>query len=949
MPVTMPGPGDVLGHFRLIEQIGAGGMGIVYRARDQRLDRDVAVKVLNEKTLAEKSSRQRFRHEALVLGRLSHPNVEIVYDFHTENGLDYLVLEFVAGQSLDERLKGRPLADAEVTRLGLQMAQGLAAAHAQGVIHGDLKPSNLRVTPENVLKILDFGLAQILASPDAKTLTDDDSSGAMAYGGTPPYMSPEQIEGQTPDKLSDIYSAGVVLYEMASGSRPFPQRGSLLREAILYFPVPSIREKNPEISTRLESVILRCLEKSPRKRCQSAQELAIELEQVVTGSTWSAVFWRAMFAARRHRWWSAAVLSVLVLATVFGVRHWMANRTPPPKMSVVVAEFANRTGEQMFDQTPRELIAIALAQSPQVSVLPSSRLPDVLKRMKIPATSPVDERIAEEICTREGLQSVVGGSMSKLGSRYMVVARVLNCNGDLILSVDKQFGGPEQLPPVIDEIAASIRRGWGESETAIQQASQPLATVTSSSLEAIRLYSSGRQELYRGNFADAITLFKKAVELDSEFAMAHEYLATAYVHQANSERANEEYAKAAQLSNRVTEKEREKILGDYALFRSDNDAAISHYQILAVLSPEDPAAHINLAESYRNEFRQDQAIAEVKKALELAESPSVRNNLATYYYMAGKPEDAWREVQQVLKESPDNVKGLYLLSSYYLGLGQEHQARAVLERMLSLGGSAASLARADLADAAWTRDELSEAASQLESGIITDGQVNNIYEMTRKQILLAELYLAMGKQKAMSDLLGKIRQASDPQLVFLLGRIHTRAGHVSAAQQQLRDLENLPHQTPMAQSLQNILQAEIAMTQKQRSEAVRFAALAVEHLTSPMALEVSARANELSGNAKEAARQYELLLARSNEMQYDNVDWPALHNVAAARYRLGVLYQSMGQGNLAATQFNALMKYAVQGQPTGPIYQDARNRLAQVSSKPGGPVDQPPPRREPTR
>src|SRR5664279_2072443 len=311
MPVSMPGPGDVLGHFRLIEQIGAGGMGIVYRA--------------HEKTLAEKSSRQRFRHEALVLGRLSHPNVETVYDFHTENGLDYLVLEYVAGQSLDERLKGIPLAEAEVTRLGLQMAQGLAAAHAQGVIHGDLKPSNLRVTSEGVLKILDFGLAQLLASPDAKTLTDDDSSGAMAYGGTPPYMSPEQIEGQTPDKRSDIYSAGVVLYEMAAGSRPFPQRGNLLREAILYFPVPPIRGKNPEISTQLESVILKCLEKDAKKRCQSAQELAIELEQVVSGSIWSAAYWRTVFTVRRHPWWSAAVCTVLLAAAGFGLWHWLGN------------------------------------------------------------------------------------------------------------------------------------------------------------------------------------------------------------------------------------------------------------------------------------------------------------------------------------------------------------------------------------------------------------------------------------------------------------------------------------------------------------------------------------------------------------------------------------------------------------------------------------------------
>jgi len=945
----MPGPGDVLGHFRLIEQIGSGGMGIVYRAHDERLDRNVAVKVLNEKRLAESSSRQRFRQEALTLGRLNHPNVETVYDFRTENGLDYLVIEYVAGQSLDERLQGGPLAEGEVAELGVQLAKGLAAAHAHGVIHGDLKPSNLRVTPENVLKILDFGLARLLASPDAKTVTASESGPTSGYGGTPPYMATEQINGAAPDEQSDVYSAGVVLYEMATGTRPFPQHGSLLRDAILYAAPPRVREKNPKIAPALDAIILKCLEKDPQRRFQSAQELAVELKRATSGFSWATAYWRSVFAIQRHRSWAAAVLGVLLLAGGFAVHRLMSDRKPPPRMSVVVAEFENRTREQVFDQTPSELISTALGQSQQVYVFPATRVKDVLRRMKSPDNTEIDGKIAGEICTREGLQSVISGSVSKLGSRYVVLAQVLSCNGDLILSSETRFTGPEQLPPAIDEIAATIRRRWGESEAAIQQASHPLATVTSSSLEAIRLYSRGKQELYRGNFAAAITLFKKAVELDSEFAMAHEYLATAFVQQADSEQANEEYGKAAQLSNRVTEKEREKILGDYSLFRNDNQSAISHYQVLAVLSPEDPAVHVNLAESYRNEFRNDQAIAEVKKALELAESPSVRNNLATYYYMAGSTDDAWREVQHVLKESPDNVKGLHLLGAYYLGMGKEREAQAVWDRMLGIGGSAASLARAGLADAAWTRDVQKSAASQLESGIITDAEMNNVYEMTRKQILLAELYLAMGDQKVLSGVLTKIRSPSDPQLIFLLCRVYARAGRIAEAQQQLRHLEDVPYRTPIMQSYRNILQAEIAMVQERHSDAVRFAELSIEHLNSPTALEVLARAYELAGKREEAARQYELLLLRRNQCQYDNVDWPALHEVALARYRLGVLYQSMARAVLAQEQFSELMKFAGDGQPVGAMYEDAKVRLAKITAKPAGPVDPHPQRTESTR
>ena len=934
MQAATPGPGYLVGHYRLTEKIGEGGMGIVYRARDERLDRDVAIKVLNEKMLAESSSRQRFRREALTLGRLNHPNIETVYDFHTENGLDYLVLEYVAGVSLDDRMeRGRPHED-EVADLGLQLVRGLAAAHAQGVIHGDLKPANLRVTPENILKILDFGLARLLASPDARTVTTDSSKDPISYGGTLPYMSPEQFNGEEPDALSDIYSAGIVLYEMATGTRPFTQRGGLLREAVLYFPAPPIREKNPKISPGLEAVILKCLEKDRTKRFQSAQELAVELELATTGGSWILPYWRLLFAIKRHRWWAAAVLGVLLLIAGWAVRRWMQGRTPPPRMSVTVAEFENRTGEQVFDQTPGELIATALAQSPQVYVFPSSRIRDVLRRMEAPENQPIDEKVAREICTREGLQSVIGGSVSKLGSRYVVVARVQKCNGDLILSADQQFSGQEKLPPAVDEIAATIRRRWGESDAAIQQASQPLATVTSSSLEAIRLYSSGKQELYRGNFPGAITLFRKAVELDDNFAMAHEYLGTAYVHQADGERAGAEYGKAAQLSNRVTEKEREKILGDYALFNFDNAAAISHYQVLAVLSPEDPAAHINLAESYRNEFRYDPAIAEVQKALELAASPSVRNNLAIYYYMADRPDDAWREIQQVLKESPDNIKGLNLLGVYYLGRGQEGEARAVWSKMLALGGTAASFACAGMADAAWTRGELEDAVSQLETGVITDAEMSNQYEVTRKQILMAELYLAMGQRTAMADMLSSIRQPSDPELIVLLGRVDARAGRIGAAQQQHRLLEVTSTPTPRSQSYENVLQTEIARAQRRYPEGVRFAKLAVEHLNSTLAMETLAEAYELAGNDEEAARYYEVMLARRNEHQFESADWPALHDVAAARYRLGVLYQSMGRADLARAQFSALMKYAGEGQPTGRMYHDAKTRLEKVTAKP---------------
>ena len=931
----MPGPGNVLGHFRLIEKIGEGGMGIVYRARDERLDRDVAVKVLNEKMLAESSSRQRFHQEALTLGRLNHPNVETIYDFHSENGLDYLVIEYVAGNSLDELLEKGPLTENEVGELGEQLAKGLAAAHMHGVIHGDLKPSNLRVTPDKVLKVLDFGLARLLASPDAKTVTNHDSGSASGYGGTLPYMSPEQIDGGEPDERSDIYSAGVVLYEMATGALPFSQRGNL-RGAILYAAPAPVRERHPKISLALDTVILKCLEKDRSRRFQSAQELAVELNRATAGFSWATTFWRAVFAINRHPWAAAAVLAVLLAAGGLIVRRFVIERTPPPRMSVVVAEFDNRTGERVFDQTPSELISAALGESPQVYVYPASRIKDVLKRMKAPEKTEINEKIAGEICTREGLQSVVSGSVSKLGSKYVVMAQVLSCNGDQILSTQKQFTRPEQLPPAIDEIAATIRRRLGESDTAIQHASQPLATVTSSSLEAIQLYSRGKEELYQGNFTGAITLFKKAVELDDEFAMAHEYLATAYLHMSDSGRAEAEYAKAAQLSNRVTEKEREKILGDYALFEFDTEKAIPHYQVLTVLSPDDPAPHVNLAECYRYEARFVQAIAEAQKAIDLTGSPSVKYNLALYTYLSGDTNKAMDLAREVLKEMPESPKALHLLGNAYLATTEEKEARAVWNQMLQLGSTGASLARLTMADAAWTRDRPAEAALHLEHGAVVDEEAGNVYESTRKQTLAGEAYLAAGDRAGVTRVVAKLEQPSDPELIILLGRLYAHSGRIAAARQQLRRLEESSNPTPRVLSHRNLLRAEIAIAQNQGAEAVQYAALAMEQYNSPLPLGTLARAYEKAGNLEGAARQYELLLARRNERQLENADWDALHAVTTARVSLGRLYQSMGKTEKAKVQFEELLKYGGEGQPVGPMYQDVKARLAKINRNTAG-------------
>lgn len=940
-------PGLTLGHFRLIEEIGAGGMGVVYRARDTRLERDVAVKILNAKTLSSDSARKRFRREALILSRLNHPNVESVYDFHSDQGIDYLVMEHISGVSLAERLEQGALSKKELLSIGIQLARGLAAAHEQKIIHRDLKPANLKVTPENVLKILDFGLAQFLTLPEDETVTQTAAVQNPA-AGTPAYISPEQIAGNEPDTRSDIYSAGVVLYELATGSKPFSEHGEILRWAILHTTPPAPRTKNSAITPDLESVILKCLQKGPGLRYQSANELLEDLKEIARGSSRQ----QAVTAQPRPLWrfkqW--LVVTLVLIAAVVGaiLIRKLGSRAAPPRMSVVVAEFENRTGDPVFDQTPRELVSAALNQSKQASVFPASRLPDVLRRMQRPETSVVDEKIATEICTREGLHSVISGSISKLGGIYLVLVRSSNCNGDVVSTMQKEFSNPEELPAAIDEISTTVRHGWGESRAAIQRASQPLAIATSNSLEALKLYSSGKRQLYLGNPQAAASLLTNAIELDDNFAMAHAYLGIAYEHLQNYDRAREELARAAQLSDRVTEREKEKILGAYALSRYDTAKAISHYQALAALSPEDPAVHISLAESYRMQFRFDLAISEATKAVDLEPSPGPKISLAIYYFLSGDSQRSIELAREVLKDHPEDWRALYLLGSCYSALGKSGEANGIWHRMLALGGDAASQARAAMADAAQAHDDLPEAIAQLEDGLIADADVGNAYELTRKRIQLAELYRVSGNHQAFIRSLNEIQRTTSPDLIFLLGKLDARSGRKSEAQQKLHILDQLSDKTPRAMSFCDLLRSEIAAGDGQFTAAVRSARQGVQHFNSPLAIETLARAYELAGNKQDAANQYETLLSRANERQFDDIDSPALEAVAAARYRLGVLYQSLGRGDLAKEQFLLLLSYAAEAKQTGRLYEDTKKRLAQVTGKSAVPASQPPPHTEPT-
>lgn len=516
-------PGQVLGHFRLIEEIGAGGMGIVFRAWDTRLEREVAVKVLNPKTLIDGSSRKRFRREALMLSKLNHPNVESVYDFHTENGMDYLVLEYVPGMSLDDRIETGALTEKEVMAIGIQLASGLAAAHEQRIIHRDLKPGNLRLTPQNTLKILDFGLAELF-TPGEDTITQTVTV-QSPMAGTPAYLSPEQVEGQEPDVRSDIYSAGVVLYQLITGILPYPKRGSSLREAIVHTPPPHPSSRNKQISVPFEQVILKCLEKDPDLRYQTANELLEDLNEI---ARLSGPHRPVGVVVRRSRSKPFLLLGLVILLIAFALgiafgkklQTWLGFGSEPA--SIAVLPLQNRTGDPSLDYLG---VGISEALTDDLSRVSGLQVTaeDVARRYG------GDKQDPREVGRALDVGSIVSGSITARDGKIRVPIELINVKTGRNVWGQIYEGDLSHLADLQNQISTDVAYRFKLKFDPDTKAR--LKRQYSTNPSAYDAYLKGRYHLAQrspDSLQQGIKDFQDAIERDPQYAPAYAGLADCY-------------------------------------------------------------------------------------------------------------------------------------------------------------------------------------------------------------------------------------------------------------------------------------------------------------------------------------------------------------------------------------------------------------------------------------
>ncbi len=681
--------GQSISHYRVLEKLGTGGMGIVYKAQDLRLERYVALKFLPDNLVHDSQALERFRREALAASALNHANICTVHDIGEQDGKPFLAMEFIEGETLRRHVDGKPLPIEEILNLGIQIADALDAAHAEGIIHRDIKPANIFVTKRGQAKVLDFGLAKLVSKRDGDTQTTDSSHPGLeepisivgVISGTPSYMSPEQIRGDDLDTRADVFSLGLLLYEMATGQKAFPgHTGGIIIEAILSRRPAAVRSLNPEIPEVLEAIINKAIEKDKVQRYQSAAELRSDLQLLrrgyESGHTASSLLLATAGTKRlpwteRKKWAIPAIVATTIAVMALG--GWLYNMRRAHALSetdtVLLADFTNKTGDAVFDDALRQGLAVQLEQSPFLSLVSDQRTRQTLQLMGKPADTKLTPEIARELCARTASKAFLSGTISSLGTQYVLGINAINCQtGDTLAQEQVTADSKEHVLTALGTAATKLRERLGESLKTVHKLATPIEQATTPSLEALQAYSMGRSTMVaQGNYSAAVPLFQRAIRLDPNLAMAYASLGTTYHNLGEKELAAENTRLAFELRGKVSDRERFYIESHYHHFvTGDLEKARQVYELWSQTYPREAVPPMNLGVVYQTLGQYEKSLQQFREALRLAPNDVLNyGNLFTVLVNMNRVKEAHATAAEAVSkklDSPDMRLARYQLA-----------------------------------------------------------------------------------------------------------------------------------------------------------------------------------------------------------------------------------------------------------------------------------------------
>jgi tetratricopeptide (TPR) repeat protein len=863
-------PGTDFGPRYHIEAVlGEGGMGAVYKAFDRDLERTVAIKLLRPGLMADPVAIQRFKQELLLASKISHKNILRIHDLGDVEGVKFISMAFVDGEDLHHALRktGRLPLD-RVLKIIRQLCGALEAAHAEGVVHRDLKPQNVMIDQGDNAYITDFGLAKSLEAGAAGMTR------AGEYLGTPRYMSPEQVEGKPLDNRSDLYSLGLIMYEMLTGDVPFTSDSTiqLMFQRVKQKPKDP-RELNPEIPEYLARVILRCLEKDPKHRYQHAKEILADLDTEHASSARSLRI--TLPVPETKKGWmvfagaGVAVIVLLALAFPFlrsGISRLTSGPAPGEQapVSVLVADFTNQTGDPILDGTLEPMLNLALEGANFISAFNRGNARQLAQRLPQP-TDKLDEQAARLVAVGQGISAVITGNISRRGESYSISAVALDAvSGEVIAKAEVTAANKDEVLLAIPKLVAPLRKGLGDTTPESAQIEKAQGAFTAASLEVVHQYGIAVEQLFAGKMEEALKSFSNAVELDPKFARAYVGMAAAYGNLGQAQEAEKHVKLAMEHVDRMTERERYRIRGFYYYTTENWQKCVEEYTELVERYHSDNVGQGNLAGCYLHLRKFPEAVAAAKKAVEIVPKGALQRAVLSLYSSSnGDYATAEREARTALEISPSYPSYLALVKAQ-VGLGQLAEAAETYQKLEQFGPVGKAVAASGLADLAMYGGRFAEAARILEQGAAADLAAKNTDAAALKFATLAHIQLLRGqKGPAVASAAKAVGMSQAVPVRVLAGLAFAESGDTAKAQPLA---EGLAAETQAeSQAFAKIIEGEVALARGDKNLAIKSLTEANQLLDTWLGRFKLGRAYLEAGQFVEADSEFDRCIKRRGE------------------------------------------------------------------------------------